>query len=125
MKSIIAASFAACLAMSAGVASAADNPTNGNSKMDARKDMSMQDCKDHMNEMKGQKRTDPPTADTTTKCGDMKTGGMKHGKTGADGMKSGSGSSMGTSGTTPATGTGTTSGTSAGATGTGPATPTK
>jgi hypothetical protein len=83
MNSLISTSLAACLAVATGLAMAQDT-TKAATKMEAKKDLSMQDCKDHMNTIKGQKRTDPATAETTAKCDAMMKNG---GKTGTDGTK--------------------------------------
>ena len=71
MKTLTTTLFAACLALAGTVASAQDT-TKADTKMDTKKAMSTEGCKGQMNTMKGQKRSDPPTADTADKCADMK-----------------------------------------------------
>lgn len=69
MNKLAAAIFASCLAIGT-TAFAQDAAT----KMDAKKSMSMEDCKAHAHAATGQKATDPANADTDAKCAAM----MKH-----------------------------------------------
>ena len=75
MKFIATPLIAVCLALSGGVAFAQDT-TKSETKMETKKAMSNSDCKEHMNTATGQKRTDPPTAETADKCSDMKNHSM-------------------------------------------------
>ena len=69
MNKLAAAVFASCLAIGT-TAFAQDAAT----KMEAKKAMSMEDCKAHAHAATGQKATDPANADTDAKCATM----MKH-----------------------------------------------
>ena len=72
MKTLHTCLFAACLALAGGAASA-QTTTQADTKADAKNAMATENCKDHVNTMKGQKRSDPPTADTADKCAGMKS----------------------------------------------------
>jgi hypothetical protein len=67
MKTLTTAVLATCLSVGAVSAFAQDAMT----KSDAKKSMSMDDCKTHMNEATGQKATTPASSDTDKKCADM------------------------------------------------------
>ena len=85
MNKLTHAALATCLLLGTASGFAQDSAR----KPDTKKDASAADCKAHTNTAKGQKATDPSTADTDKKCGatsnrkDMKmnNGSMKKNST--------------------------------------------
>jgi hypothetical protein len=67
MHNLTTAVLAACLSIGTASVFAQDAMT----KSDAKKSMSMEDCKTHAKEVTGQKASTPTSSDTDQKCADM------------------------------------------------------